>query len=162
MSGKINKKIDDFLQKEFDSKTEIILSKEELYKLLVKFSKAKVKLEIDPEKVKEYNELFPNIKLPTGKYGRSSIEVVTKCFEWFFTTYSTFDWEVVLRATKLYISEYERQDYNFMRTSHYFILKYYNNSKPFSDLAEYCDRIINVPQETIDEYTKVRFHEKIR
>ena len=61
-------------------------------------------------------------------------------FRWFFSTYE-YDWKTIIEATKKYVQEYEMKNYEYMRTSQYFIRKQ-NPDKSFeSDLATYCDMI---------------------
>jgi hypothetical protein len=92
--------------------------------------------------ITEYRELFPNIKLPSGKPARTNIKTIESLFRWFFTTYD-YDWPVILGATKMYLDEYESRNWAYMRTSQYFIRKQ-NQDRTFdSDLANYCDMFIN-------------------
>ena len=90
--------------------------------------------------IKKYNELFPSKKLGSGKYARTNIKTLESSFRWFFDTYD-YDWNTILDATKNYIREYEIKNYEFMRTSQYFVRKQ-NTDKSFeSDLATYCDML---------------------
>lgn len=155
-------KINGFIRKEFLEKDEIILNKNQLSELLERFLivyTKKPKIVVDVEKVKEYNSIFPNRTLPNGKYGVSTERIVIKCFEWFFRTYPEFNWEIILKATKLYVETYEKQDYNFMRTSQYFIVKQVQNKIETSDLADWCMKVSQGDDE--DDFTKDRFHEKV-
>lgn len=94
------------------------------------------------DKLAEYRELFPNIKLPSGKPARTNIKTIESLFRWFFTTYD-YEWSVILGATKMYLDEYESKNWAYMRTSQYFIRKQ-NQDRTFdSDLANYCDMFIN-------------------
>lgn len=93
--------------------------------------------------VEEYLEIFPKFKLPSGKYARSDKKNLENSFRWFFDTYS-YDRETVLNATKMYVDEYERQGYKYMRTSQYFIRKQNPIEKIFeSELANYCEVYLN-------------------
>ena len=90
--------------------------------------------------IKAYNELFPAKKLGSGKYARTNIKNLETGFRWFFSTYE-YDWKTIIEATKKYVQEYEMKNYEYMRTSQYFIRKQ-NPDKSFeSDLATYCDMI---------------------
>jgi len=90
--------------------------------------------------IKKYNELFPSKKLGSGKYARTNIKTLESSFRWFFDTYD-YDWNTILDATKNYVREYEIKNYEFMRTSQYFVRKQ-NTDKSFeSDLATYCDML---------------------
>tara|TARA_R100001460_G_scaffold35433_1_gene68176 strand:+ start:138 stop:728 length:591 start_codon:yes stop_codon:yes gene_type:complete len=91
-------------------------------------------------KIKLYNSLFPAKKLGSGKYARTNVKNLEAGFRWFFDTYS-YDWHTVLLATKQYVHEYKMKNYEYMRTSQYFIRKQ-NTDKSFeSDLATYCDML---------------------
>lgn len=81
---------------------------------------------------KKYLELFPKIKLPSGKYARSNIVEIEKKMKTFLNTYkSSFKKEYgfiltdedILIATKGYIARYAKDNYRFMVTSSYFIQK---------------------------------------
>ena len=92
--------------------------------------------------IEAYLELFPKIKLPSGKYARSDKKNLEGNFKWFFENH-TYSWETVLDATKLYLDQYERQGYKYMRTSQYFIRKQNADKTYDSELANYCDMITN-------------------
>ena len=101
------------------------------------------------EKLQEYVELFPNRKLSSGKHARVNIKNLEPSFRWFFENYD-YDWDVILKATEKYIDEFSVRNYEYMRTSQYFIRKQ-NTDKSFeSDLATYCDQINNSSEE--DEF----------
>jgi hypothetical protein len=90
--------------------------------------------------IKKYNNLFPSKKLGSGKYARTNIKNLEAGFRWFFSTYE-YDWKTILQATQKYIEEYKIKNYDYMRTSQYFIRKQ-NIDKSFeSDLATYCDML---------------------
>ena len=90
--------------------------------------------------IKTYNEIFPAKKLGSGKYARTNVKNLETGFRWFFSTYE-YDWKTIIEATKKYVQEYEMKNYEYMRTSQYFIRKQ-NPDKSFeSDLATYCDMI---------------------
>ena len=90
--------------------------------------------------IKTYNEIFPAKKLGSGKYARTNVKNLEAGFRWFFSTYE-YDWKTIIEATKKYVQEYEMKNYEYMRTSQYFIRKQ-NPDKSFeSDLATYCDII---------------------
>ncbi len=105
--------------------------------------------------IKEYVEVFPNRKLSSGKYARVNPKNLEAPFKWFFETYD-YSWDIILQATNKYVNEYEVRDYEFMRTAQYFIRKQ-NIDKSFeSDLATYCELVINNPDDEI-----VYFKERI-
>ena len=90
--------------------------------------------------IKKYNELFPSKKLGSGKYARTNIKTLEASFRWFFETYD-YEWKDIYDAAKKYVKEYEMKNYEYMRTSQYFIRKQ-NLDKSFeSDLATYCDML---------------------
>ena len=90
--------------------------------------------------IKTYNEIFPAKKLGSGKYARTNVKNLEAGFRWFFSTYE-YDRKTIIEATKKYVQEYEMKNYEYMRTSQYFIRKQ-NPDKSFeSDLATYCDMI---------------------
>ena len=88
----------------------------------------------------KYQLLFPKKKLPSGKAARSAESNVETNFRWFFEKHQ-FDWETIIRATAMYVDEYERKSppYIYMRTSAYFIRKTELDKSIVSDLANYCE-----------------------
>lgn len=88
----------------------------------------------------KYNELFPKIKLPSGKLARAALRNLETNFKWFFENFQ-YNWDVVLKATAAYVDEYERNNFNYMRTSMYFIKKQEQDKTITSDLADYCAMI---------------------
>ena len=100
------------------------------------------------DSVKKYSETFPSIKLTSGKYARSNSKNLENAFRWFFETYD-YDWETVLLATKKYVLEYREINYQYMRTSQYFIRKQNSDKTWDSDLADYCEIILNKPDDEI-------------
>ena len=100
------------------------------------------------DSIKKYTEIFPAVKLSSGKYARSNPKNLENAFRWFFESYS-YDWEIVLLATKKYVLEYRESGYQYMRTSQYFIRKQNTDKTYDSDLADYCEMIINKPDDEI-------------
>ena len=97
-------------------------------------------------KFQEYVEIFPNIKLSSGKYARVNAKNLEAPFKWFFETYD-YDWETILKATERYVDEYSIRRYEYMRTAQYFIRKQ-NIDKSFeSDLATYCEILKTNPDD---------------
>ena len=92
------------------------------------------------ENLDKYMELWPNIKLPSGLRARADKTNVKNNLIWFFRTYE-YDWQTVLSATELYISEYEMKNYLYMRNSQYFVSKMNPQKFRESELANYCMRI---------------------
>ena len=105
--------------------------------------------------IKLYNSLFPAKKLGSGKYARTNVKTLEASFRWFFDTFD-YDWHTIIEATKKYVEEYKMKNYEYMRTSQYFIRKQ-NTDKSFeSDLATYCDMLNEV-----DSNEEDIFREKI-
>ena len=94
------------------------------------------------KKVGEYREMFPDLKLPSGKYARDAAKNLEVNFKWFFKNHR-YDWDTIMKATKKYINEYEQKSYNYMRTCKYFIKKQEKDGSITSDLANYCDMVVN-------------------
>lgn len=92
--------------------------------------------------VMTYLEIFPKIKLPTGKPARSNINEVFEAFDWFWKTYGAeYSWDIILKATEAYVSTYEKSNWMYMRTSKYFIRKQNSDKTWISDLAEQCQMV---------------------
>jgi len=90
------------------------------------------------QKIQDYIEIFPNRKLSSGKYARTNPKNLESAFKWFFSVYD-YSWEVILEATEKYVKDYEMRNFEYMRTSQYFIRKQ-NIDKSFeSELANYCE-----------------------
>ncbi len=94
--------------------------------------------------IEQYNLIFPNIKLPSGKYARSNVKNLENAFRWIFDNYD-YDWDTIFSASKKYIREYADNQYNYMRTSQYFIRKQEDGRQFMSELANYCEIILNKP-----------------
>jgi len=106
------------------------------------------------DNIKEYNEIFPNKKLSSGKYARVNPKTLENSFRWFFETYD-YTWDTILRATRKYVDEFSIRRYDYMRTSQYFIRKQNTDKTWDSDLATYCD-LINDGEDEIVDYFKER------
>ena len=107
------------------------------------------------EKIKEYSEIFPKFKLPSGKYARTNIKTLEAGFRWFFSNFD-YKWETILKATKIYVEEYEMNNYKYMKTSQYFVRKQMTDKSYESPLADYCEAILNGVEEQ-----KNHFKEKV-
>lgn len=110
------------------------------------FIKAKKKTDIQLmgkdflDKLKEYREIFPAGKLPSGKPARVNIRTLESSFRWFFDQFEP-SWDEIIKATKMYVNEYEEKDYMYMKTSQYFISKTDKNKVKTSDLMDYIDMV---------------------
>jgi hypothetical protein len=91
-------------------------------------------------KINTYREVFPNIKLPSGKPARNNVKMLSESFRWLFETYD-YTWEQIIKATKMYVNEYRDAQYMYMQTSQYFICKQDKHKVKSSTLADYCDMI---------------------
>jgi hypothetical protein len=113
------------------------------------FKKAKKKTTKDllgdnfTNNIKFYVEIFPNRKLSSGKYARVNPKNLENSFRWFFENYE-YDWDMIFKATKRYIYDYSLKNYEYMRTSQYFIRKQNTDKSYDSELADYCNMIDNV------------------
>lgn len=94
------------------------------------------------KKIEEYRLMFPEIRLPTGKYAREASKNLEVNFRWFFKIHN-YDWDTVFKATQKYLDEYREKNWEFMRTSKYFIKKQEKNGDTTSDLANYCQMIVS-------------------
>lgn len=113
-------------------------------------------MKVTEEMIKEYLNLFPPIKLPSGKYARAASKNIEVQFAWFFKTYS-YDWKTVLKATGMYVDEYETKNYLYMKTSYYFISKTLPDRSRDSELANYCAMIDSGIEDTTGNF----FSEKV-
>lgn len=93
-------------------------------------------------KVETYKSMWPAIILPNGKNARASTRELEIRFRWFFSTFE-YDWDNVFKATEEYIKYYQERRYSFMRTSAYFIYKEQTPKLRTSDLAEWCENVLN-------------------
>ena len=84
-----------------------------------------------------YREMFPNMKLGSGKAARVSPVNLETAFRWFFTNYP-YEWDTVLKATAKYIDDQRKKNFKYTRTSQFFIRK-----DGTSDLADICDALEN-------------------
>jgi hypothetical protein len=94
------------------------------------------------ENAVKYLLLFPAGKLPSGKAARVNIKDIIKAFVWFFNNYD-YSWETILTATAYYIDTYEQNKFMYMKNSQYFIRKQITGVNFESDLASYCEIILN-------------------
>lgn len=90
--------------------------------------------------IKSYNQIFPSKKLGSGKYARVNAKNLEPGFRWFFENFD-YSWETIYKATNKYVKDYELQNYNYMRTSQYFIRKQNVDKTWESDLANYCEMV---------------------
>lgn len=90
--------------------------------------------------IEQYRNIFPKGKLPSGVPARNNVKILTENFRWFFAEYD-YSWEEIIKATKMYVNEYQRNNYLYMQNSQYFISKQDKHKVKTSKLADYCDMI---------------------
>jgi hypothetical protein len=105
--------------------------------------------------VESYINIFPSGKLPSGKPSRVNKKNIEEAFKWFFKNYD-YDWDTVVKATQMYIDEYELKKYMYMRNSQYFIRKQNTDKTWESELANYCEIVLSG-----DEPESNHFSEKV-
>lgn len=113
---------------------------ESLFKSKKKGTPAQILGQGYQQKIQEYLELFPKIKLPSGKAARSDKKNVETAFAWFMSNYD-YSWDIILKATESYVAEYELKNYLYMQTSQYFIRKQLSDKTWGSELANRCSEI---------------------
>jgi hypothetical protein len=123
-------------------------------------AKKKIKLDVlmgvdYSERIDAYLELFPTAKLPNGKYARGNKKNIETNFKWFFENYN-YAWGVIHEATAMYVAEYRAKNFMYMRTAMYFIRKDDGTRTVHSDLADYCDKIVNNEGYTQEKYFKTK------
>lgn len=103
----------------------------------------------------KYNEIFPRIKLGSNKAARAPLKEVIIAFKWFFDNYE-YSWEVIHAAADLYIEGERKKKFAYTRTSKYFIRKQDTDKSWSSDLAGYCELVLNG-----EDFEKPKFSEKV-
>ena len=91
-------------------------------------------------KMKAYNELWPKRRLPSGKAAKSAISNLEPAFRWFFENHE-FTWDQIMAATAYYLDDRENNDWEYTRTSQYFIRKQGTDKSWQSELADICQLI---------------------
>jgi hypothetical protein len=94
------------------------------------------------DNIMKFLMIFPKGKLPSGKPARVNRKNIEESFKWFHKNY-TYDWDTILRATLYYVDTYEKANYMYMKNSQYFIRKQNTDKSWDSELANYCEIIIN-------------------
>lgn len=109
---------------------------------LKKQSKPKIVLDIPLDKIKEFNELWPAIKLKTGQYARCSERELISSFTAFFKEFPTYnDWDILLRSASAYLAEREAENWEYTRRSKYFIRRENKDKSNEFLIHEYYERI---------------------
>ena len=86
--------------------------------------------------IKEWLELFPKGVKTGGKLLRSDAKGCLTKMKTFMKNYK-YSWDEIMKATKAYLSEREKDDYQYTRAAIYFIGKHGQGS----DLADWCEKI---------------------
>lgn len=97
------------------------------------------------EKIIQFNELFPKGKRPnTTHYYRSNPKSLEERFEWFFLEFPEYNWDIVLKTTKVYINSFKQSgDYTFCNKSMFFIKKLdKSDGETKSKLSEMCYNVL--------------------
>jgi hypothetical protein len=129
------------------NKAAVILNEFETYLVKTKKKVASEILGADMnERIKEYREIFPSKRLPSGELARQSTQELKDKFIWFFKTYPEYDWDLVLDATDYYNDIFKKKNYMYMANSSYFIKKTNPQKEISSKLADYCQEIIDNPK----------------
>ena len=130
------------------NKAAIILDEYETFLVKTKKKVASEILGFDMnERIKEYREIWPAKRLPSGELARQSVQELKDKFVWFFKTYPEYDWDLVLDATDHYNEVFTKKNYMYMATSSYFIKKTNSQTKEVSSkLADYCQQILDNPK----------------
>lgn len=98
----------------------------------------------------EFCEIFPAVKLPTGKFFKSHPKDVCDKLKAFIKMYG-YPQDVILQAARNYVDHAESVNYEYVRTSSYFIHK----KGEGSDLASYCEDIVNCEKTTTNPLHKL-------
>jgi len=94
------------------------------------------------ENAEKYNNTFPRMKLGSNKPARAPLKEILTAFKWFFEEYN-YTWETIIQAASLYIESERVKGFKYTRTSKYFIRKQDQDKSWTSDLASYCDLVLN-------------------
>jgi len=144
------------MQFDMTKEGETVLKKvEALFKPQKKGTPAQILGEGYQEKIQQYLEIFPKMKLPSGKAARSDKKNVEIAFAWFMSTYD-YSWETIFKATANYVAEYELKNYLYMQTSQYFIRKQLADKSWGSELANRCSDAASGPMIEKEDHFKTK------
>lgn len=106
-------------------------------------SKSRVVLDrMEIEYVEKYRELFPAGQFPSGASARASVKELVARFETFFGQHPELrDWNLILKATALYLDEAEQRSFEYTQNSENFIYKLDKFKNWQSKMAQYCEII---------------------
>jgi len=101
----------------------------------------------------KYNQMFPKMKLNTGKYARSAEKNLIESFRWFFDNYD-YTWQEVFKATAKYLDDRENNNWNYTTNSQYYIRKQNIDKSWKSDLADWCQAVRDGIEENPENFFK--------
>lgn len=99
------------------------------------------------EWIDEFREIFPKGVRSGGLPVRGDKQSCLKKIRKFLKEYTEYDKDLILKATKNYVENKARDQYNYMQTAHYFIYK--NNT---STLAAECENILENEGGNVDSF----------
>lgn len=99
----------------------------------------------------KYNSFYPKKKLNTGKYARSSIKNLEPVFRWFFKNHD-FTWEQIFKAVANYCDDREAVNWDYCINSAFFVRKGLNDKSFKSDLADWCQAVVDGADEPEKEH----------
>jgi hypothetical protein len=103
-----------------------------------------------------YNEIFPKLKLDTGRNARSAIGNVRPGLRWFFDN-NDYTWEEIYAATTAYVDARQMDNNRFFTCSQYFVRKQLTDKTWVSLLADWCQSV----RDGLDGPTENPFKEKV-
>lgn len=147
--------VDNWIDKDkiLTPKAKLLLEQVECYFCVQKKKVSKILGDDAETMMVTYLELFPKIKLPSGKQARADIKNVETAFQWFFANYK-YSWETILEATLRYTDEFQLKGYLYMQTSQYFIRKQQSDKSWGSELANWCASIEAGPDESSKHFSE--------
>lgn len=89
------------------------------------------------EWINDFREIFPKGIRSGGLPVRGDKQSCLKKMRKFVKEYPEYDKDLILKATKNYVDNKAREQYNYMQTAHYFIYK-----QNMSTLASECENIL--------------------
>lgn len=138
---KAKKWIDDDINLSPEAK-DLIREVERFFKKIKKKTNGVVMGEDFEEQIQKYNDTWPVMRLPSNKAARSAIRNLESPFRWFFENYS-YTWDQIHKATGFYLDEKEAKNWEYTRTSQYFVRKQLQDKSWESELADYCQMIVD-------------------
>jgi len=88
------------------------------------------------ENIDKYREMFPK-GMSNGRPLRTSHSNISVAFKKFFKEHE-YGWDIIFKATELYLEEQKGNDYKFCKNARYFIVKSVNQLN-HSLLADWCE-----------------------